>query len=200
MDPEHGLYVGVCGSTAESALSFLHKHPIVSCTPQQMLSAGGRVFLGDLQPVLNVDNFHIDQAAVELAQEVCIPDPTQSIHIHLLCCLPFTHPSPSAPHPWPQDPTLLLLNGELIASWHLDGLVEEANVALQDVGKVGPPWPAWDFSSAPCSFFHPPSAMIFPPPLNNNNNSWAWLCWRRNSICPSRSSRRPSRTGWALGC
>lgn len=35
-----------------------------------------------------------------------------------------------------KDPTLLLLNGELIASWHLDGLVEEANVALQDAGKV----------------------------------------------------------------
>ena len=30
----------------------------------------------------------------------------------------------------------MLISGELIASWHLDTLVEEANQTLQDVGKV----------------------------------------------------------------
>jgi hypothetical protein len=44
-------------------LTAIEKHP-------QLLSAGGRVFLGDLQPVLNVDAFHIEKAAAELAQEV----------------------------------------------------------------------------------------------------------------------------------
>jgi len=30
----------------------------------------------------------------------------------------------------------MLINGELIASWYLDGLVEEANQTLQEIGKV----------------------------------------------------------------
>jgi hypothetical protein len=33
----------------------------------------------------------------------------------------------------------MLMSGELIASWHLDGLVEDANTTLQEVGKVSRP-------------------------------------------------------------
>lgn len=49
-----------------------------------------------------------------------------------------SHPTTDNPTAFTtQDPSLLLLNGELVAAWHLDGLVEEAGVALQDAGKVG---------------------------------------------------------------
>lgn len=51
-------------------------------------------------------------------------------------CISSSHRSTPPPPNNHKDPSLLLLNGELVAAWHLDGLVEEAGVALQDKGKV----------------------------------------------------------------
>ena len=36
----------------------------------QLLSAGGRVSLADMQPIINVDIYHIEKAAAEVVQEV----------------------------------------------------------------------------------------------------------------------------------
>jgi hypothetical protein len=79
-------------------------------TPQQLklelqdelLAAGGRLALADVQPLLNVDIVHIEKAAAELVQS---------------------------------QEDLLYIQGELIASWYLDGLVEEVlHQLLPDAG------------------------------------------------------------------